>query len=107
MYVSVDDINWNVVYGVDMGSVGFVGVVWSPELEKFYIYAAGYPSDSDSLYLFESQNGYDWIKLPVPKVYTLDYAHGFYWFSGLNRFVVQSFQNFKGLTFSTKAIKQF
>ena len=107
VYVSVDGINWSVVYTAYMTTVGFVGVVWAPELEKFYIYAAGYPTESNSLYLFESHNGYDWIRLPVPKVYTLDYAGGFYWFSGFDRFVVQSFQNFKGITFSSKAIKQF
>ena len=107
VYVSTDGINWSTVYTAFMSTVGFVGVVWSPELKRFYIYAAGYPTEADSLYLFESQNGYEWNKRVVPKVYTLDYARGFYWFSGFDRFVVQSFENFKGLTFSTKAIKQF
>jgi hypothetical protein len=107
VYVSTDGINWSTVYTAFMFTVGFVGVVWSPELKKFYIYAAGYPTAADSLYLFESPDGYDWNKRVVPKVYTLDYASGFYWFSGFDRFVVQSFQNFKGITFSTKAIKQF
>jgi hypothetical protein len=107
VYVSTDGINWSTVYTAFMSTVAFVGVVWSPELKKFYIYAAGYPTEADSLYLFESPDGYVWNKRVVPKVYTLDYASGFYWFSGFDRFVVQSFENFKGITFSTKAIKQF
>jgi len=107
VYVSTDGINWSTVYTAFMSTVAFVGVVWSPELKKFYIYAAGYPTEADSLYLFESPDGYVWNKRVVPKVYTLDYASGFYWFSGFDRFVVQSFENFKGITFSTKAVKQF
>jgi hypothetical protein len=110
LYVSTDGINWNELFNIyNIGYANFglpvCWVTWSEELKKFYLLFSLRPLDS---ILQESSDGYTWTTLPVPKIYNYDdYIYDFFWISGLDRFVVQSFQNFKGLVFSTKAIQQF
>jgi hypothetical protein len=104
-YASSDGINWNEILSpYDMG--GKFWVTWSEELQKFYLLFAN-PFTTPKFTLQESSDGYTWTMTPTPKINTGDYTYDFFWISGLDRFVVQSNENFKGLTFSSKTIKQF
>jgi hypothetical protein len=102
LYVSTDGINWNELF--NLGRFGY-WVTWSEELQKFYLLFS-YPFASPKFTLQESSDGYTWTMTLTPKINTGDYTYNFFWISGLDRFVIQSFQNFKGLTFSTKAIQE-
>ena len=109
LYGSTNGINWNKISEIINvgGQLGYsiFWIVWSDELQKFYSLFA-FPFVSHPFRLSESSDGYTWTTT-YPEINTGDYTYNFFWVSGLDRFVVQSKENFKGLTFSTKSIKQF
>ena len=109
LYVSTNGTSWNnistlFIPGNQLGSSTY-WVTWSEELQKFYLLFA-YPFVSPKFTLQESSDGYTWTMTPTPKINTGDYTYNFFWISGLDRFVLQSNENLKGLTFSTKAIQE-
>ena len=109
LYASSDGVNWTKLstlytFGGQFGGLIY-WVTWSEELQKFYLLFA-YPFVSPKFTLQESSDGYTWTMTPTPKINTGDYTYNFFWISGLDRFVIQSNENLKGLTFSTKAIQE-
>ena len=111
LYGSVDGVNWNKV--IDLisfpGTVGFniYWVVWNNELQKFYLLYSDAVLLNNNLSLTESSDGYTWSTVIYPNTNTTIKTQDFAWMPGLDRFVIQSNEIFRGITFSPKFVKQF
>ena len=92
--ISSDGINWTET----SSTIGGEYIVWSPELEKFYVFKDNYVS--------ESSDGQNWtsLKQTSTNIYPPSSYSGLTWYSGLDSFV--TFHR-NQLLFSKKATKTF
>lgn len=100
-YSSKDGKSWtNDFVGFHVSQ--FSGVVWSSELNKFFVLISGYPPDR---IMYESIDGHTWTEVQINNI-NGGYIQYLFWNSGLHRMVFTNSQS-NSICFSSKAIKQF